>query len=86
MRFYEPIAVGLFVVTVLAASYMLGKRMGYEIGYAQGFERANTDAFAEGHISGYKQAMNSVLESGIVVEAGIKSELEIPQTPSVATN
>ena len=57
MKFYEPIAVGIFVVTVLAAAYLLGKRIGYE----QGFERANSDAFAEGHISGYNDAIDAIV-------------------------
>lgn len=80
MRFYEPIAIGLFVVTVLAASYMLGKRMGYEVGYAQGFERANTDAFAEGHVTGFNQAMDTLVRAD---EPAMQNALE---TQNVATN
>lgn len=53
MKIYEPIAVALFAVVVLAASYSLGKTIGYD----QGFEKGNTDAFAEGHIAGYNDAL-----------------------------
>ncbi len=81
MRFYEPIAVGLFVVTVLAASYMLGKRMGYESGYAQGFESANTDALAESHVSGYNQSLDTL--AGTVRESSLKLN---PELQEVATN
>jgi len=56
MKIYEPIAVAIFVVVVLAASYSLGKRTGY----AQGWERANSDAFAEGHVAGYNDAMGTL--------------------------
>lgn len=53
MKLYEPIAVGLFAVVILSASYSLGKKIGYD----QGFEKGNTDAFAEGHIAGFKDAL-----------------------------
>ena len=53
MKLYEPIAVGLFVVVILAAAYSLGNTIGYE----QGFEKGNTDAFAEGHIAGFRDAL-----------------------------
>ena len=56
MKFYEPIAVSIFVVVVLVASYSLGKRTGY----AQGWEKANSDAFAEGHIAGYNDALGTL--------------------------
>jgi len=59
MKYYESIAVGLFVVSVLSASYLLGKRIGYE----QGFEKGNTDAYAEGHLSGYNAAIEAARSS-----------------------
>jgi len=63
MKIYEPIAVGVFVVVVLLASYSLGKRTGYD----QGWEKANSDAFAEGHIAGYKDAMGAMTDSVVDV-------------------
>ena len=56
MKIYEPIAVGIFVIVVLVASYSLGKRTGYD----QGWEKANSDAFAEGHIAGYNDALGAM--------------------------
>ena len=44
MKLYEPIAIALFTAVVLSSSYLLGKRIGYD----QGWEKANSDAFAEG--------------------------------------
>ncbi len=61
MKLYEPIAVGLFAVVVLAASYSLGKKIGYD----QGFEKGNTDAFAEGHIAGFNDALASVAQESV---------------------
>jgi len=61
MKIYEPIAVGVFVVVVLLASYSLGKRTGYD----QGWEKANSDAFAEGHIAGYQDALGEMNDSVI---------------------
>ena len=63
MKLYEPIAVALFTAVVLSSSYLLGKRIGYD----QGWEKANSDAFAEGHISGYNDAVNAMLDTDPVV-------------------
>ncbi len=59
MKLYEPIAVALFTAVILSSSYLLGKRIGYD----QGWEKANSDAFAEGHISGYNDAVNAMLDA-----------------------
>lgn len=56
MKFYEPLAIALFVVVTLTSSYLLGKRIGFE----QGWEKANSDAFAEGHIAGYNDAIDTL--------------------------
>ncbi len=60
MKIYEPLAVALFVVVVLTSSYMLGKRIGYD----QGWEKANSDAFAEGHIAGFNDALDTFATDG----------------------
>lgn len=65
MKLYEPIAVALFTAVVLSSSYLLGKRIGYD----QGWEKANSDAFAEGHISGYNDAVNALLDADPSVTA-----------------
>jgi len=65
MKLYEPIAVALFTAVVLSSSYLLGKRIGYD----QGWEKANSDAFAEGHISGYNDAVNAMLDADLSVTA-----------------
>lgn len=59
MKLYEPIAIALFTAVVLSSSYLLGKRIGYD----QGWEKANSDAFAEGHISGYNDAVDAMLDA-----------------------
>ena len=56
MKVYEPLAVALFVVVVLTSSYMLGKRIGYD----EGWEKANSDAIAEGQLAGFNDALNTV--------------------------
>jgi len=65
MKLYEPIAVAMFTAVVLSSSYLLGKRIGYD----QGWEKANSDAFAEGHISGYNDAVNAMLDADLSVTA-----------------
>lgn len=54
MKIYEPVSVGLFVVSVLAASYLLGKRVGYE----QGIETASETLVAEGLVQDLLQVQN----------------------------
>lgn len=89
MKFYEPIAVGIFAVTVIAAAYSLGKRIGYE----QGFESANDGAFAEGpvtsSVSGYSDALNTA--TTVVVDASpenavIDTGLETPAKTLLISN
>lgn len=89
MKLYEPIAVGIFAVTVIAAAYSLGKRIGYE----QGFESAHDDAFAEGpltsSVSGYGEALDAA--TTVVVDAspdnaGINTGLETPAKNLMISN
>lgn len=56
MKRQELIAVGLFSVMVVVMLFSVGRNMGFN----QGFEKGDTDAFAEGHIAGWQDAMLAV--------------------------
>lgn len=53
MKYHRPISVSIFVLMMLVFSFSLGKNQGYK----RGFEKGDTDAFAEGHVAGWEEAV-----------------------------